>query len=121
MRMSKELIGSERLYSPRWRGFWLWALAGGLLGFCLLAILSVGVFVAPVALGAIALAARFGPRLAEALGALSGIGLLCLAISLLRLADGGDPNPFLWLVVGLGLLLGGMAAFAFGQKKRGVG
>ncbi|MCC6223304.1 MAG: hypothetical protein IT201_07400 [Thermoleophilia bacterium] len=91
--------------------FWLWALAGGLLLFTILTGASIGLFVLPAALLALALAARWASPWPEALGLVSGLGLPCLAIGVLwARADHGGGAPG-WLAAGATLTLGGVAAY----------
>jgi hypothetical protein len=90
----------------RWRGFAAWVAAAALLVFSVLAMASIGLFLLPLALVCCWLAARSSRDALDLLGALSGAGLVCLAIGAL---DGFE--AVLWLGVGLALTLGGPVAF----------
>jgi uncharacterized membrane protein len=80
--------------------FWLWALAGGLLTFSVLAAASIGLFVVPFALGALWLAAASGRTWPESLGLLAGAGSVCFLIAYIqRHHDPVDPRP--WLAAGI--------------------
>lgn len=89
-----------------WRGFAAWAAAAALLVFSVLAMASVGLFLLPFALVACWLAARASRDALDLLGALSGAGLVCLAIAAL-----GSFESLPWLGVGIALTFGG--AFSF--------
>jgi hypothetical protein len=90
--------------------FWLWALAGALVTFSLIAAASIGLFVLPVAALVTALVARSTRLAAETLGALVGAGAICLVIAWLQRAPGGfDWRP--WLVAGTVLAALGIAGY----------
>jgi len=90
-----------------WRGFAAWAAAAALLVFSVLAMASIGLFVLPFALVASWFAARGSRDALDLLGALSGAGLVCLAIAAL---DGF--GSVLWLGSGIALTFAGVVAFA---------
>jgi hypothetical protein len=77
----------RRWHGPR--GFALWALAGFLLAFTLLAGFSIGFLIAPFALLALAVAAQCAGRGGEAAGAILGTGAALVVVGLLNL----DYNP----------------------------
>jgi hypothetical protein len=82
--------------------FWLWALAGGLFTFSLLAAASIGLFILPLAFGAIWLAVASGRTWPESLGVLAGAALVCFLIAYIqRHHDPVDPRP--WLAAGIAL------------------
>ena len=97
-----------------WHGFAAWAAAGALLVFSLLAMASIGLFLLPFALVACWVAARASRDALDLLGALSGAGLVCLAIAALDSFD-----SMLWPGVGIALTLAGAATFAI-LRCRGV-
>lgn len=123
-------------HTAGWRWFAAWAAVGGLLAFVVLAAPSVGLFALPVAGLALTLLLRSGRRWPELLGAVSGIGVLFLAIAALNrdyapCPDGGlvvtpgqtslecgglDPLP--WLVAGGLLSLAGAAAYLLERRLR---
>jgi hypothetical protein len=90
-----------------WRGFAAWAVAAALLVFSVLALPSIGLFVLPFALVASWLAARGSRDSLDLLGALSGAGLVCLAIAALDRFE-----SVLWLGSGTVLTFAGAVAFA---------
>jgi hypothetical protein len=97
--------------------FWLWAVAGALVTFSLVAAASIGLFVLPVAALATALVARRTRARAEPLGALVGAGAICLLIAWLQRAPGGfDWRP--WLVAGA--ILAGLGVAGYGLLVRRV-
>ncbi|HEY7197482.1 MAG TPA: hypothetical protein VH306_09860 [Gaiellaceae bacterium] len=100
-----------------WPWFGAWLLAGALFALTLVGAASIGIFVLPFTLAAIWWAARrrgLGP---EALGAVSGTGLTCVAIAILQAGPGGvDARP--WLAVGLGLVALGGAPYALVRRRR---
>ena len=70
-----------------WRAFAEWALALALLSFAVIALASIGMFIFPFALLAIALAARRNRAWPEgATGALTGVGAICLYVALVQRA-----------------------------------
>jgi hypothetical protein len=95
-----------------WRWFAAWAAAGALVVFSVLALPSIGLFVLPFALVACWLAARGSRDSVDALGALSGGGLVCVVIVSL---GGFDLVP--WIAVGIVLLLAGPVAFAVLRRR----
>ena len=125
------------ILGARWRWFAAWALCGGTLAFCLLAALSVGVFVLPFAVVLTVWVARRSRARADALGLAAGVGAMLVAIWALNrdytpcpaggltlppgsppgtsVSCGGfDPTP--WLVAGL--VLAGLAVAAYVALRR---
>jgi hypothetical protein len=97
------------------RRFWLWALAGALVTFSLVAAASIGLFVLPLAALATALVARSTRLAAQALGALVGAGAICLLIAWLQREPGGfESRP--WLVAGV--VLGTLGIAGYGMLAR---
>jgi hypothetical protein len=91
--------------------FWLWALAGGLVTFSLVAAASIGLFVLPLAFGAIWIAAASGRTWPESLGVLAGAASVCLLVAYIqREHDPVDPRP--WLAAGIILGVVGVAGYA---------
>jgi hypothetical protein len=92
-------------------GFGLWALAGVTASAALLAGLSIGVFVAPIAAVLFGLAGRFGPVAAAICGLPAGAGaFLAIAAAVSDGTEGPDPRTF--VIVGLALVLAAGAGFA---------
>jgi hypothetical protein len=116
---------------PRIWPFFAWAALGA--GICMsgLAVLSIGLFVAPFVIGGlIALLLWPGSRTSAALGVISGLGLVPLFVAYLNRGGPGDVcttsasggqscttewSPWPWL--GAGLALVALGAVAFGLLR----
>ncbi|MGH3397085.1 MAG: hypothetical protein ACRDPO_20585 [Streptosporangiaceae bacterium] len=116
---------------PRIWPFFAWAAVGA--GWCvaLLGVLSIGLFVLPLVIGAlIVLLVWPGGRTIAALGAVSGLGLVPLVVAYLNRGGPGDVcttsasggqscttewSPWPWL--GAGLALVALGAVAFGLLR----
>jgi hypothetical protein len=123
---------------------WLagWAVAGALLAFAFVTGLSIGLFVLPLAFGALGFVAARARVWPEALGLLGGVGATCLLIAALNRAyepcpaagettlgasqaasaSCGGLSPVPWLFVGVVLLalsVGGYAIAGMAQAGRG--
>lgn len=96
--------------------FWLWAVAGGLVTFSLVAAASIGLFVLPVAAVATALVARSTRARAEPFGALVGAGAICFLIAWIQRAPGGFDSRS-WLVAGTVLAALGLAGYALLARR----
>jgi preprotein translocase subunit SecG len=94
-----------------WGGFAAWVAAGAAFTFSLLTGLSIGLFLLPVVVLAIAWAIRRAPDFRSMLGFVGGAGLILLVIAALHGAAIG------WLVPGVAL--GGIALISF-VAARGV-
>jgi hypothetical protein len=90
--------------------FWLWAVAGALVGFSLVAAASIGLLVLPVAAVALALVARATRNRAEPFGALVGAGAICFLIAWIQQAPGGFDSRS-WLLAGSLLVLLGLVGY----------
>jgi hypothetical protein len=91
--------------------FWLWAFAGGLVTFSVIASASIGLLVFPLALVALWLASLTEPVWPEALGTLAGAAASCFLIAYLQREPGGfDSVP--WLVAGIVLTVIGVGGYA---------
>ncbi|HUZ80738.1 MAG TPA: hypothetical protein VMU73_00690 [Gaiellaceae bacterium] len=117
------------MHGCRW--FWAWALLGclGALGFVSLGMLVLG----PVAVVGVAMASRPTIR-RSALGLLSGVGVLLVYVAWVQRAGPGTTcwqnatssgcdqhlNPLPWLVAGVALFVGGIAAYARRERARGA-
>jgi hypothetical protein len=122
--------------TARWRWFAAWAAVGGLVAFTLLGAATIGVFVLAFAVLAVVLVLRSGRLWPELLGAVFGIGVLCLVVGALHrdyapCPDGGlvvppgetsvscggaDPVP--WLIAGTLLSVAGAAAYLLARRLR---
>jgi len=115
-----------------WPGFALWAVAGGLLFLSLLTGLSIGLFILPLAVVAIVVAALRARGWREAVGGVAGIGAVCLVIAfqsrdynpcpesgVLTVPPGdtsiecGGVDATPWLIVGIALVSVSVLAYVF--------
>jgi hypothetical protein len=111
----------------RWLPFLLWGLVGAGLSLGVLAAMTIGIFVLPVAVLAGALLLRRRGMTSQVAGALSGAGAIPLYIGWLNrdgpgfictpLSDAGEScvdqmSPWPWLVAGLALVVAGVALFS---------
>ncbi len=64
-----------------WKAFWLWAVAGALLSFAVLAIMSIGLYLLPVAIIVTVLIARRASAWPETLGVLEGAAATALWVA----------------------------------------
>lgn len=125
-----------------WGAFLEWAGAFGLLALTVIGAASIGIFVAPFAIVATTLVVRRNRDWPEApLGALVGVGALCLVIGSrrreyppcppagtpVRVAPGeqfacsGGWDPVPWLVIGLALAGAGLVGYLlFRHRHRGA-
>ena len=123
-----------------WWAFAEWALALALLGFALIALASIGMFIFPFALLAIALAARRNRAWPEgAMGGPTGVGIICLYVAFvqrgyspcpempirIRVYPGergsfscGGLQPLPFLTVGLLLVLAGVVGYLVLRRRR---
>lgn len=118
---------------PVWFGAWL--AVGAALTLSFLAGFSIGLFVLPFALVLLAIVATRAPRLPEALGFVSGIGVAlllvaflnrdyeaCPANGVLRLAPGqqsvscGGLDPYPWLYLGLTVTAAGVVMYLVASR-----
>jgi hypothetical protein len=98
-------------------GFGLWALAGVTASAALLAGLSIGVFVAPIAAVLFGLAGRFAGRAAAICGLPAGTGTFLLIVA--AVSDGTEgPDPRTFAIVGLALVLAAGAGFLLLRTSR---
>jgi hypothetical protein len=97
-----------------WLAFAAWTVAGALAVFAFLSGFSIGVFVLPFAVLALAAAARVAGGGAGLLGLPAGAGLVFLLIAALTY-DPGDSAP--WLLAGLAFVAASSAAFAAARRR----
>ena len=91
--------------------FWLWAVAGALVAFSLIAAASIGLFVLPVAALATLLAVRRTRSRTEMLGVFVGAGGVCGLIALLQRGPGSlDVTP--WIVAAVVFAAVGIVGYA---------
>jgi hypothetical protein len=121
-------IGPADNARPAWSGYVLWVTAGALCSLSVVALLSIGPFIAPVAVLATAVAARRRPGMKNALGLVSGVGAVPLYVGFIhlgsvahcpRISSATSCEEFVawpWLVVGVALVLAGLVGFA--EKRR---
>ena len=122
-----------------WGWFGAWAVAGALVAFAFVTGFSIGLFVVPVAFGAVWLVGSKSPSRSAAFGLASGAGLLCLVVWMVNRdyvpcpdngalssddipsgqtfveCGGADPQP--WLVAAIVLLIAGIGAFLLARRR----
>jgi hypothetical protein len=95
--------------------FWLWALAGALVAFSLVAAASIGLFILPVAALVTLFAARRTRTRVEMFGAFVGVGGVCGLIAFLQRGPGSlDATP--WIVAAVVFAAAGI--FGYGMLGR---
>ena len=97
-----------------WPWFLAWALAGALSALALVSILSIGIFIAPLAAVAIFLVARRSSRGPEVLGLVTGAGLLGIVVWVL---SRGEWDATRWLVGGVALCAVGVVAYGAARAR----
>ena len=118
-----------------WPSLLTWSLAFAALAFSVASAMTIGLFVAPFALLLCSAAALLAQAWPEApIGAILGTGAICLLIGFLhlnyvpcpagplRLAPGehfrcGGFPPTPWLVVGAGLVIATLGAYALSRRR----
>jgi len=102
-------------------GFWLYALAGGMIAFSAIAAASIGLLTAVPAVIALVVASRLGRGPGEPLGLVSGAGLPCLAVAAIHAVEreANAPDPVRWAVAGVVLVAAGMVAYALVRPGSG--
>lgn len=122
-----------------WAAFAAWAFVGALLSFSVLAAASIGLFVLPAALLALAVTSRTVRVWPEIVGTLEGVAAPIFVVGLANLGStpcpsrgsghvhppgtgttsfscgGLDPSP--WLLAGLGMAAAGFAAYALARER----
>jgi hypothetical protein len=98
------------------RRFWLWALAGALGGFSLVAAASIGLLFLPLAAVGMAFAVRSTRDRAEPFGALVGAGAICFLIAWIQRAPGGFDSRS-WLVAGAVLACVGLGGYTLLARR----
>ena len=119
---------------PAWFGAWL--AVGAAFALSVLGAPSIGLFVLPVALVLLVIVVRRSPHLPEAIGLVSGIGVMLLLVAFRnrdyepctngfqRLAPGqqsvscGGWNPHPWLYLGLAVTAAGVLAYLAASRAR---
>jgi hypothetical protein len=96
--------------------FWLWAFAGALLTFSLVAAASIGLLVLPVAAFVTVFVARSTRTRAEPLGSLVGVAAICFLIAWIQRGPGGlDSRP--WFAAGVVLAAAGVAGYTVLSRR----
>jgi hypothetical protein len=106
----------------RWDfGFFYWLTAGFLIGFGLVAILSIGAPFLLLGLLLFLVLLWWGPGWPADLGLLAGVGGVCLLIATIYVLD-PDPGPSatLWALAGLALALPSTFTFWYLRCRPGV-
>jgi len=121
-----------------WRAFAEWALGVALFFFAVLGAASIGVFILPFALLSLLIIARRNREWPEAMGGLTGIGSVCLLLSVGHWNDSpcptgivlyseleryggrfscGGSGPMPWLAIGLLLTVTGIVMYWISRRK----
>jgi uncharacterized membrane protein len=96
--------------------FWLWAVAGALVAFSLIAAASIGLFILPVAGLVTLLAVRRTRSRAEMLGGFVGAGAVCGLIAMLQRGPGSlDARP--WIIAAVVLAAVGLVGYAVLERR----
>lgn len=96
--------------------FWLWAVAGALVVFSVIAAASIGLFVLPIAALAAVLAVRRTRSRTEMLGVFVGAGGVCGLIALLQRGSGSlDATP--WIVAAVVFAAVGIVGYAVLERR----
>jgi hypothetical protein len=124
-----------------WASVGEWALALGLVAFAVISGMSIGMFVIPVALGAVLVAALRNQAWPEAMfGGFLGVGVACVVIAYLHRADARCPpmmpatmrlgrgehfrcgglNPIPWLTNGLVLAASALLGYRAFRHSSGT-
>jgi FtsH-binding integral membrane protein len=101
----------------RWPWFCAWALVGALLTFSFLTGLSIGLFVMPLGLVALAVVARKTPGRSETAGFLAGMGAIFLLVAVIQL----DRDPVAWFAAGSAALLLAVVLYAYSSRRSAAG
>lgn len=119
-----------------WQSLAEWSVAFGLVALAFIGAMTIGMFVLPVALATVVLAARRNRAWPEALmGGLVGVGGMCLFVAYrnrsyspcptgtIRLTQGehfscGGFDPVPWLAIGLLLTAAGFASYLVVRRTR---
>ena len=122
------------MYKRGWTSFSLWALAGGLLSFAILAITSIGLYLLPIAVVTVVIIAQRGALWPDIMGFLEGVaatilwgtviswgvppcreGPLGTYVTVIRGCANIDSHR--WLAAGLTLGLGGFVAYVWARAR----
>ena len=121
-----------------WSAFAIWGVAGALVALTLLSLLSIGIFILPLAVIALAVAGWRASGWPEGVGLVAGVGATCLVIAFLSRdyepcddgpltvspgetsAECGGTDPVPWLVVGIALVGASVGAHLLLQRRGAV-
>lgn len=92
----------------------LWIVGGALSMLTVLAILSIGIFIAPFALAAVLTAVRWADKEPVGPGLIAGVGLTLIAIGVIQLGD----RPVPWFVAGGVAGAVGLASASWQHRRR---
>lgn len=121
-----------------WQPLGEWSLGFGLLALAAIGVMSIGIFILPVAIGALIIARKRNRLSPEGpTGGLVGVGSVCLFIAYLHRSDSPCParggtiwvergdfgscgglDPMPWLKVGVTLTVLGLLAYAVLRRTR---
>ncbi len=102
----------QRTGGRGWHWFVGWCVAGAIFTFSLLTGLSIGLFLLPVAAGALFVAAREAPHAEEAVGLVAGAGLVILIVTVPQ----GNEAVIRW-PAGLVTLLSAVSTYAIWRRR----
>ena len=110
-----------------WGWFGAWLLVGAVYAIGLVGILTIGIFVLPVAIIGTVLLARQPASLRGAPGLVAGLGLSPLYVAFLNRGYGGPAcqtnqctqalDPWPWLAAGLVLVVAGVVVFVVRSRR----
>lgn len=111
---------------PKWWSFFAWPIVGAGLAFGILGLMTIGIYILPIALIGLFALHKWGGNRKSSAGLISGIGLPLIYIAILNRGgsgmvcgsskDGGswcrqEWSPWPWLIIGLGLVILGVVMF----------
>jgi hypothetical protein len=117
---------------PKWWSFFAWPIVGAGLAFGILGLMTIGIYILPIALVGLLALVKWGGNRKSSAGLISGVGLPIIYIAYLNRGGPGDIctpygqggqqctqewSPWPWLIIGLGLVIFGVVVFLRQRRK----